>query len=373
MNNVCVVTTARSEYGVLRWIIDEIFHHPEMELQLVVTGGHLSLEQGHTVDFIINDGYPFMSIDFNLVNSTSKDIVLSMGRCQNEFATFFAQFTPDLLVVLGDRYELLPICSSALIMNIPIAHISGGDVTDGAIDDVVRNAVTMMATIHFPGVEASARNIARMRNSDANIHTVGEPGLDNFNKLKLWDRDLLARNLNLNPSKRWVLMTYHAETRSSIQSNVDVLKNIFRALGQLTNIEVVITKANGDLGGLEINRFIERYLSFCNLGYQLIDSLGQTRYLSLMKQAWCVIGNSSSGVIEAPMLQVPVVNIGSRQKGRHLCANVIQVEGSFDAICSALNGIDDMKKPISDGDYWGDGNASGKIVSIINEYLKSCK
>lgn len=371
MKKICVVTAARSEYGVLRWIIDAIFHSETMELQLVVTGGHLSHEQGYTVQAIQNDGYPIVAkVDMQLDNETAVDIVASMGRCGEGVAKVFDALKPDLLVVLGDRYELLPICSAALVMGISIAHISGGDVTEGAIDDAVRNAVTMIATYHFPGVADSARNIERMRGSKEHIYPVGEPGLDNFNRLELWGREQLAENLQLDASKRWVLMTYHSQTKISLEQNIDAVKNIIASLNQIDNIQVVVTAANADLGGAQINTYL-RNVAIQNPGkYKFHTSLGQLRYMSFMTQATLVIGNSSSGVIEGPYCRVPTVNIGDRQTGRYLCENVVQSQTDLKSITIASQcalAIDIQQ--IRDYNYYGEGRTAQKIVEHIEQFI----
>lgn len=185
MKKVCVVTASRSEYGLLRWVINGIHHHPDLELQLVVTGTHLVEEQGLTYKLIEADGYPISAkVDMHLNSQSQDSIAKSMGWCVLGMADVLTNLQPDILVVLGDRYELMSICSTALVLNIPIAHISGGDVTIGAIDNEVRNAVTMMATLHFPGVIESAQNIVRMRGSEKHVWTVGEPGLDNFKRME---------------------------------------------------------------------------------------------------------------------------------------------------------------------------------------------
>ena len=204
MKKVCVITAARSEYGVLRWTIDGVQKNPNLELQLVVTGAHLQAEHGYTYKCIEEDGYAIAAkVEMGLNSDTKEAIVESMGRCSVGFAKALSNLQPDLIVVLGDRYELLPICSAALVMKIPIAHISGGDVTIGAIDNEVRNAVSMMASLHFPGVEESANNIIRMRNSFKNVWCVGEPGLDNFRRSTLMSRRKLAENIGIPIKNKW--------------------------------------------------------------------------------------------------------------------------------------------------------------------------
>ena len=194
MKKICIVTAARSEYGVLHWIIDEVNNDKDLELQLVVTGAHLSIDQGLTYKFIEQDGYPIVEkVPILLSGDDDVSIAKTMGVCSISMADTFKRLNPDLIVVLGDRYELLPIVSTALVMRIPVAHISGGDVTEGAIDDEVRNAVSMMSTLHFPGVEDSAKNLHRMLGKDKNVFAVGEPGLDSFLRMNLWDKDETAQ------------------------------------------------------------------------------------------------------------------------------------------------------------------------------------
>lgn len=369
MKKVCVVTSARSEYGVLRWVIDCIDKDENLQLQLIVTGGHLSPEQGLTYKAIIDDGYNIDSkVEMLLSSDSPVGISKSMGLCLIGISDTFDRLKPDIIVVLGDRYELLPIVESALIMKIPVAHISGGDVTEGAIDNEIRNAVTMMATLHFPGVEDSANNIRRMLGKNSNIYVVGEPGLDNFNKLSLMSRKELAINLQLNIDKKWILVTIHPETQESLEYNLNIAKNVKSILDSLVDINVIITKANTDLGGFQINKYWTSVAQENPQRYKLLSSLGQKRYLSFMKECTFVLGNSSSGIIEAPCLGIPVMNIGDRQQGRHLCKNIFQVPNDIDSMKKTCKFILRTKKKSFDN-YYGDGHTSEKIVNIIKEYL----
>lgn len=373
MKKVCIVTAARSEYGLLRWTIDGVSKNPNLELQLVVTGAHLLEEQGNTYKNIESDGYPISAkVDMCLDSSSQVEIVKSMGRCSIGMAEAFANLNPDIAVVLGDRYELLPICNAALVMNIPIAHISGGDVTIGAIDNEVRNAVTMMSTLHFPGVQESADNIVRMRNSDKNVWTVGEPGLDNFRLSKLMSRQEVAENIGIPAENKWVLVTLHPETNESLEYNIELAKNIIRLTDSLPNVSVVISKANADFGGVQINDYWEKVAQSNSEKYHLFPSLGQTRYLSYMNECYAVIGNSSSGIVEAPCLGTPVINIGNRQTGRHICKNVRQTNNDFTEIEDAWRNIEANSERVKDN-YYGDGYAAEKIVKHIEEYLYAGK
>lgn len=369
----CFVTAARSEYGLLKWLMFDISKLEEFELQIVATGGHLLEEQGHTIDQIVEEGFSINCVVDAALDVTSPvTIAESMGRMAEGFAKVFDQLQPDYVVVLGDRYELLPICNTAFVMSIPIIHISGGDVTEGALDNGIRNAITMLADYHFPGTEDSARNIIRMRNSNQNVWAVGEPGLDAFYREDLMSREELAENLGLDINKKWGLMTYHAETEQSIEYNLKNAESCIDALMQQENFSVVITYANADLGGLRINAYLEEQVNKFPDRIKVVPSLGHRRYLSFMKQVEFVIGNSSSGIVEAPFMNIPVVNIGDRQKGRYQCSNIIQCEATRQAICDAVGQAMNMeKKQRDDIFYWGDGHTSERIVSIIRKFEES--
>lgn len=370
MKKICFVTAARSEYGLLKWLMHDIDEDSDFQLQLIVTGGHLLKEQGYTIDAIISDGFKIdATVDANLDTSSTESIASSMGRMAEKFAPVFAELKPDLLFVLGDRYELLPICNSAFVMRIPIAHLSGGDVTEGAIDDGVRNTVTMLADYHFPGPIDSAKNIERMRGNSRNIWAVGEPGLDAFNRIKLMTRAELADNLGLDENKKWCLMTYHSETRESLEYNLSAVQSCFDALSSHKDLQVVMTYANADFGGEKINEQLEEMTKKNPSKFKVVPSLGQLRYLSFMKQVALVIGNSSSGIVEAPSLGVPVVNIGERQKGRYQCKNIIQCNNDSVAIATAVNSSFEKELDNSDCNFWGNGHASENILKILKNNI----
>lgn len=371
MKRICFITAARSEYGVLKWIMKDVQKCADFQFQLIVTGGHLSYEQGHTIDQIFIDELPISKIlDIGLDTSNTPQIAAAMGRLSEKISHAFDELRPDYLVVLGDRYELLSICSTAYIMRIPIIHISGGDVTEGAIDDGIRNAVTMLADYHFPGTEASAENIIRMRNSVNNVWVVGEPGLDAFYRERLMSRSELAINLGLDMDKQWVLMTYHPETKESLEHNLLAVKYCVNNIAKFDCVQLVITYANTDFGGKQINEYIKEQAVLHEGKIIVIPSLGQLRYLSFMQQAVAIIGNSSSAIIEAPFLGIPVVNIGNRQKGRHQCGNILQCAAKESDIEKAIKTVITMEKSeVSDRNYWGDGHTSERILEILKQEL----
>lgn len=373
MKKVCIVTAARSEYGLLRWVIDEIYHSSEMELQLVVTGGHLSEEQGNTYKAIEKDGYPIAAkVDIKVDSTDQVSICKTMSVCLLKFSEVFSYLNPDLLVVLGDRYELLPICSSAVVMNIPIAHISGGDITEGAIDNRVRNAVTMMSTYHFPGTIESGKKVMRMIGSSQNVFITGETNIDNFTRVPLLNRSALADLLELDCSKQWVVCTYHSETLLSISENIQRVKALCIFFEEdLKDFEVVITKSNTDYGGVAINALFEEKSGF-DSNIHLFSSLGQSRYLSLLYQVDFMIGNSSSGIYESPYVKVPCINLGERQKGRYYTSNIITIDGTLLSIRRAFKKIhsEQFRQELEDvRNPYGDGHASEKIVEHIKKIL----
>lgn len=370
MKRICFVTAARSEYGLLKWIMKDVLASGKFQFQLIVTGSHLLKEQGHTIDHIIDDGFIVDEIVDEAINTSSQEMIAdAMGKLAQGFAKAFARLKPDFVVVLGDRYELLPICNTAFVMRIPIIHLSGGDVTEGAIDDGIRNAVTMLADYHFPGTEDSAKNIIRMRGSSDNVWNVGEPGLDSFYREKKLTRSELAENLCLNENSRWALMTYHPETKQSVEHNLKVVKDCIAALRAESGIQTVVTYANADYGGQQINEYLEKESLLNPNRIRVIPSLGHARYLSFLHQVVFVLGNSSSGIVEAPFLNIPVINIGDRQKGRHLCSNIVQCNPETEDILNAVNRIATAPKreKTTDLNYWGDGHTSEKVLSVLEK------
>ncbi len=373
MKKVCIFTATRSEYGLLRWLIDEINNDTSLELQLVVTGSHLSHEYGNTYKEIESDGYKIdEKLEILLSTSTATGIIKSMGLCSIGVADVLKRLLPDVIVVLGDRYELLPICSAALIMNVPIAHISGGDITEGAIDDQIRNAITMMATLHFPGVRKSAKRIEKMLGTKKNIYVVGEPGLDNFTKLTLWSRDKLAKETGLETVKKWVLLTYHPETKLTIEDNLTRAANIIKALSQFDELQIIITGANADLGGIKINQYLQNIAADEPNKFKFYSSLGQLRYMSLMKEVSFIIGNSSSGIVEAPFLGKSVINIGDRQKGRYMAQCISNINTSdAETIGKAIEQV--LTTVYSPNYYFGEGDTSSNIKEILKIFLYNPK
>ena len=369
MKKLCFITATRAEYGLLKWIMKDVEVCDKFCLQIIVTGAHLLLDQGHTIDTIKEDGFSISDIvDITLDSTSMESIADSMGKMAQAFSHSFAKLSPDYIIILGDRYELLPIANTAFVMRIPIIHISGGDVTEGAIDDGIRNAITMLADYHFPGTKESANNIIRMRGTDKNVWTVGEPGLDSFYRERLYSRKELGNILHLDLNKKWVLFTFHPETKESLNYNLSTVEICLDLLLSFDTFQVIATYSNTDFGGKQINDCLETVASLNPNKFILIPSLGNKKYLSLMKQVAFVIGNSSSGIVETPSLGVPTINIGNRQKGRHQCKNIYQSDASKGSLSKIINYVTQIQDKQVDN-YWGDGHTSERIISILSKEL----
>lgn len=368
LKKICVITSARSEYGLLKWLMLEIKKDAELQLQLIVTGSHLSSNFGYTVNEIEEDGFIIDErVDMHLEEISPVKIAQSMGHCMIGLSTALDRLKPDILVLLGDRYELLAIAGTALVMNIPIAHISGGDITEGAIDDQFRHAVSKLASIHFPGNEESAKRLVKMGENPNTVFNVGELGLDSFLYLDFISRANLTKLLNLDKNQKWVVCTYHPETKIETQTNLSRVRSILDALLEFDDLQVVASKANADNGGTQINDLLLVYCKKYPERIILFDSLGQLKYLSLLKSAFFMIGNSSSAIFEAPVIPLPAINIGDRQSGRFTCKNILQSNGSEEDIVNKIEYIYKSSKEYLENieSPYGTGGAAIKIKNIL--------
>ena len=372
---ICVVTAARSEYGLLRWLMQDIKDDPDLDLQVLVTGSHLSPDFGLTVNEITAQGFNIdAAVDMLLASPTAAATAKGMGLAGIGAADALERLAPDLLFVLGDRYELWPICGAALVMGIPIAHASGGDVTEGAIDDQIRHAVTKMAALHFPGSADSARRIAQMGEEPWRIHEVGEAGLDNLRRLPVLTRPELAADLGLDPDKDWAVFTWHPETKCAVRENVMALWDILNALLEHENLQILATYANADFGGQEINEQLEMAASAHEGRVQVHKNLGQMRYINLLRQARLMAGNSSSGVLETPALSLPTLNVGDRQKGRLPAPNIISCARDSTSVAKALKKLLNPKfnetlTGTAAHNPYGDGVFAEKTLAVLKDML----
>ena len=334
--SLCVVTGTRAEYGLLRPVLQKLLQSDVIEPRLVVTGAHLAPEFGNTVSEIEADGMPIAAripiLKFGTGSplATARTVSYTMER----FTDYFSQNRPDAVLVLGDRYEIFAAGAAAALLEIPLAHISGGDVTAGAADDWFRHCLTKMASLHFPSCEVYARRLIRMGEDPAAVENVGGLGDENLRSLPLLSRAALAESIGFGLDRPYALVTYHPETAggASPAAQFDALCAALERCG----LADVFTKANADAGGADINARIDAVCAARPGQYVAFTSMGVLRYLSAMKYCAVVAGNSSSGVVETPSLGVPCVNVGDRQKGRLLSANIICCAADEASVYAAL-------------------------------------
>lgn len=377
MKKICVVTATRAEYGILKNTIREIHENPNLELCLVVTGSHLSSNFGNTIDEIIEDGFPIADKFNMLLDSDSPEAVSKcMGLTMISFSDILSRHYPDMLVVLGDRYEMLAVCACALNMQIPIAHISGGEVTEGAIDDCIRHCITKMSNLHFPGCEAYRQRIIQLGEQPSCVFNYGDVGVETIvrmDKIPLAD---LEKELGIKLDN-YAIMTFHPVTTQLDEIGTQ-LSEVLDAIIQFPNIQFIITKANADASGKYINSILMEFVK-TNANCHLFDSLGVKRYISLMANAKVIIGNSSSGIVEAPVFGVPTVNIGDRQKGRLMCQSITNCNPKeadiVQAITYAVSKEGQINAKQSEPYYKSDDTAHlivEEIISYLNIHEKTC-
>lgn len=363
--SVCVVTGTRAEYGILRELLRVMAATPEIALSLVVTGSHLSAEFGSTIREIEADGLVITEKVPMLVDcAPATSAAYSFGMGALGLASALDRLAPDLLLVLGDRYEVLAAASVALLLGIPIAHLCGGDVTEGANDDSMRHAISKLASLHFPSNEQSARRLRQMGEAAERVHVVGTPALDALRRMQFLDRDAFCGEVGLDPAKPFILFTMHPETHAA-DGGLAVLEATLAALQEVPTHSLLVTAANADAHGRIFN---DRLRAFCAARADAVfyPSLGHRLYFNALKHAACMVGNSSSGLYEAPSFSLPVVNLGDRQAGRLRGGNVHDCPGSPDtvAIGRALAAALAAPPPAPDNPY-GDGHASERIVKVL--------
>jgi GDP/UDP-N,N'-diacetylbacillosamine 2-epimerase (hydrolysing) len=366
LRKIAVITGTRAEYGLLKHIMREIDEDKELKLQLVVTGMHLSPKFGMTKNDISEDGFKIdeecpILLDSNEKGKNAREIGLAIG----EFVGAFNRLKPDIVLVLGDRYEAFAAATTAMAMNIPIAHISGGEITEGAMDEQIRHSITKMAHIHFPGVECYADNVRNMGEESWRIFNVGDSGIENIKLTKLMSSKELENALGICVDKDTLLVTYHPVTLE-VNDAEGQINNVIEALNKIDK-KMIITYPNSDNGGDKIIKALDDF-AMKNTNVHLYKSLGSLKYLSVMKLCGTVVGNSSSALIEAPYLKKPVVNIGNRQKGRLMAENIIQTDYSVENIYKAIEKT--LSKEFNDfvknvDSLYGEGNTSKEIVNIL--------
>ena len=361
---ICVVTGSRADYGLLEPVMRLLERRDDFELQIVVTGMHLVSEFGFTAGVIEKDGFTITArVDSLVSGDSAASVAKSIGLGTIGFAGLFQDLKPDWLLVLGDRFEILSAAQAALISAIPIAHIAGGDTTEGAFDEAIRHSITKMSHIHFVTNEISARRVRQMGEDPQRVHVVGSPGLDYLRFMNYLTRSQLENILGMAFNRHNLLVTYHPATLCSNESFSE-LQSLLRSMERLgEEFSFFITRSNADTHGRKINTILENWVAGReNAG--LFASLGSQVYLSLMKEVDAVIGNSSSGLYEAPSMKTPTVNIGRRQKGRLMASSVINCGGDVDEIYRAISKAIEMD--VSDIiNPYGDGCAAPRIVELL--------
>ncbi|MCT4665379.1 MAG: UDP-N-acetylglucosamine 2-epimerase [Flavobacteriales bacterium] len=364
----CVITGTRAEYGLFYWLMKGIEQSENLNLQIIATGMHLSPEFGMTVGEIEKDFKVDRKIEMLLSSDTPTGISKSMGLAQISFAEAFEQLSPDLVIVLGDRYEIFSAVSAALVARIPVAHIHGGETSEGATDEAMRHSITKMSHLHFTAAEAYRKRVVQLGEHPDRVFQVGGLGIDNILKLPLMNKKDLEQSLDIKLEEQVFLITFHPVTLENSTSKAQTLE-LLKALDSFPDATLIFTKANSDADGRVINQLIDNYCLQRSNAHAYF-SLGQTRYLSMIKESSVVIGNSSSGLIEVPSFNKPTVNIGDRQKGRLKAESVIDCLPEKKEITTAINKalsenfsvyISETKNP------YGNGGSSEKIIEILEQ------
>jgi len=379
MRKICVITGTRAEYGLLRWVMQGIQDDPELTLQIIATGMHLSPEFGLTYQAIEQDGF---KIDRKVEMLTSSDtpvgIAKSMGLGMIGFADALNDLKPDLIMVLGDRFEIFSAVSAALVARIPVAHLHGGEATEGLIDEAIRHAITKMSHLHFVAAEAYRQRVIQLGEQPDRVFLVGGLGIDNIKRLQLLDRVELEASLDFKLGHKNLLITFHPVTLESATA-ANQMEELLAALAVLKDTQLIFTLPNADTDGRALIKRVEQFVAQ-HPNSRAYTSLGQLRYLSCVAHVDGVVGNSSSGLAEVPSFKKGTINIGDRQRGRLQAASIINCEPNRQSISAALGKLysTDFQAGLSRvTNPYGEGGASTAIISAIkgaelDGLLKKC-
>ena len=368
LRKICFVTGTRAEYGLLKFLMEEIKNSESFEMQLVVTGSHLSKKHGYTVDEIINDGFKINSfLDIKLSNDGNNDVCNSTARCIQLFSRTLDKLKPDLIIVLGDRYELLAVVTASMIHRVPIAHIHGGEVTEGAFDDGIRHSITKLSQLHFVASNEYKKRVIQLGENPDFVFNVGGLGVDAIKKIKLLSKKELEDSLKIKFWEKNLLITYHPLTIPIKENSKFEISQLLNGLSKFEDTLQIFTMPNADPGNKAIFKMINNY-SDKRKNVYTFESLGQLRYLSCLAQVDAVVGNSSSGLLEVPSFKKATINIGDRQKGRLLANSVINCSNKTDEIENSIRKI--YKKGFKDvlektKNPYGNGGASKQIKDIL--------
>lgn len=367
---ICVVTGTRAEYGLMYWLIKFLEEDKDVELQLIVTGMHLSPEFGLTYKEIEKAGFKInKKIEMLLSSDTAIGISKSMGLAQISFAEAYGELQPDVVVLLGDRYEIFSAASAAMISNVPIAHLHGGEATEGVVDESIRHSITKMSHLHFTATEEYKRRVIQLGEDPKRVFNVGTPGLDNVSKLKLLDRKEFEESIDFGLHKKNIIITFHPVTLENNTSSSQ-FEELLAAISEFKDTGFIFTKPNSDTHGRIIIELIDDFVSKHSKIACAFNSLGQVRYLSALKHVDVVLGNSSSGLTEAPSFKVPTIDIGDRQRGRIKAESVIGCKPERASIVDALQTAfsDEFQEKLNSvKNPYGEGGASARIIKILKE------
>ena len=369
MRKVCVVTGTRAEYGLLSWLLNEIEADNDLKLQIIVTGMHLSPEFGLTYKEIEKDFKIDKKIDMLLSSDTAIGISKSMGLAQISFSEAYDELKPDMIVILGDRYEIFSAASAAMVARIPMAHIHGGETTEGAFDEAIRHSITKMSHLHFTATDEYRNRVIQLGEHPCRVFNVGGMGIENIKRLKLLNKEEFEESIKFKLNKKNILVTFHPVTLENNTAE-EQFQELLNAIDKLEDTNIIFTKANSDTDGRVINSMIDEYVSKNKDKSIYFTSLGQLRYLSALQHVNAVVGNSSSGLAEAPSFKIATINIGDRQKGRVKASSVVDCEPNRKSILKAFGRIysdkfqQNLKNTINP---YGNELASKKIVEIIKK------
>ena len=370
MKKVCIVTGARAEYGLLRWLMCGIDKSLKLDLQIIATGMHLSPEFGLTYQEIENDGFKIdRKIEMLISSDTPNGIVKSMGLGMIGFTEAFTELKPDLVVVLGDRYEIFTAVATAMIFRIPVAHLHGGEATEGLVDEPIRHSVTKMSHLHFVAIDEYRKRVIQLGENPNRVFLVGGLGIDSIVNLDLLDKDAFEKEIEFKLGKKNLLITFHPVTLEENSSKAHI-EELLAALNQLNDTHLIFTMPNADTDSRILFNKIREFVS-THSNAKAFTSLGQLRYLSCIKHVDGVVGNSSSGLAEVPTFKKGTINIGDRQCGRIKATSVIDCKPNRESISKALTKLystdfqDKLKNTINP---YGNGGASDSIVKIIENF-----
>jgi len=368
---ICAFTGSRAEYGLLKPLLEEIRQEPALELKLLLAGTHLSREFGLTYRIVEEDGFTCdEKVEMILSSDTPVAVCKSMGLGMIGFSEALMRIKPDLVVILGDRFESMVAAISAYVCRIPIAHIQGGELTLGAIDDQFRHSITKMSMLHFVCAEEYRRRVIQLGEQPDRVFDFGALNVDAMKKIPVIPRAQLEKEIKFSLSPRSLLVTFHPVTLEDDTAK-DQLPQLLEAISSFDNLKVIFTKTNADTEGRVINELIDEYVEANPQNTVAFTSMGQMHYINVLRYADAVAGNSSSGVIETPTFKVPTVNMGEREKGRIIADNVIDCEFDTESIRSALqtalsgqfkDSLKDMKSP------YDKGETAKNIARVLKEY-----